>query len=199
MPSRRGYKHPTTIQCTLVEGDIPAAIARKVLTTHGDILVRGAAASERLGHGTDGQFLKTQGAAAKPVWADVTAGGVQAIKPSDVLQHNNSTERDNGGNINVYVKAKETLLIVSGQIRISFELKSINGGNVYGRIYKNGVAFGSIWSTTSLTFVAFTEDLFFSAGDLFQVYVKAPGASNCHIRNQKVLGTIVSDYEDSDP
>lgn len=43
----------------------------------GDILYRGASTWARLGAGSDGQFLKTQGAAANPVWAAVSgaAGG----------------------------------------------------------------------------------------------------------------------------
>jgi len=40
----------------------------------GDILYRGASAWARLGAGTLGQFLQTQGAAANPTWADQTAG-----------------------------------------------------------------------------------------------------------------------------
>ena len=42
--------------------------------TQGDILYYGASgAPARLGFGTDGQFLKTQGTGANPVWADVAA------------------------------------------------------------------------------------------------------------------------------
>lgn len=37
----------------------------------GDVIYRGASAWARLGAGTSGQFLKTQGAAANPAWADV--------------------------------------------------------------------------------------------------------------------------------
>lgn len=41
----------------------------------GDILYRDSSAWARLGAGTSGQFLKTQGAVANPTWADVSAGG----------------------------------------------------------------------------------------------------------------------------
>lgn len=41
----------------------------------GDILYRGASAWARLGAGTNGQFLKTQGASANPTWADAAGGG----------------------------------------------------------------------------------------------------------------------------
>jgi hypothetical protein len=56
-----------------------ARVAPDVLTTQGDILIRGAAGYERLGVGVSGQFLKTQGAGANPKWD--TAGGV----PSGVI------------------------------------------------------------------------------------------------------------------
>ena len=42
------------------------------LTTRGDILFRDASGDQRLGKGTDGQFLKI--GANDPVWADVPAG-----------------------------------------------------------------------------------------------------------------------------
>ena len=44
------------------------------LTTQGDILYRDGSGLQRLGAGTSGQFLKTQGTGANPVWGDVTAG-----------------------------------------------------------------------------------------------------------------------------
>jgi hypothetical protein len=42
------------------------------LTTQGDILYRDGSGLARLGAGTSGQFLKTQGASANPTWGDVT-------------------------------------------------------------------------------------------------------------------------------
>lgn len=44
----------------------------------GDILYRGASTWTRLGAGTSGHYLKTQGAAANPVWAAVSGGGTSA-------------------------------------------------------------------------------------------------------------------------
>lgn len=45
----------------------------------GDILYRAAVGWARLGAGTSGQFLKTQGAAANPVWGDVATGGMTLL------------------------------------------------------------------------------------------------------------------------
>jgi hypothetical protein len=41
----------------------------------GDILYRGASGWARLGAGTSGQYLQTQGASANPVWATASSGG----------------------------------------------------------------------------------------------------------------------------
>jgi len=45
------------------------------LTTQGDIVYRDGSGLQRLGAGTSGQFLKTQGAGANPIWAN--AGGLK--------------------------------------------------------------------------------------------------------------------------
>jgi hypothetical protein len=44
------------------------------LTTQGDILYRDGSGLQRLGAGTSGYFLKTQGTGANPVWGEVQAG-----------------------------------------------------------------------------------------------------------------------------
>jgi hypothetical protein len=49
------------------------------LTTQGDILYRDGSGLQRLGAGTSGEFLKTQGAGANPVWASA-GGGLQSMQ-----------------------------------------------------------------------------------------------------------------------
>lgn len=44
----------------------------------GDVLYRDAAGWARLGAGTSGDFLKTQGAAANPIWATIAASGLSS-------------------------------------------------------------------------------------------------------------------------
>ena len=66
----------TTVQAALneLDGDkvaIPGSSAQ------GDILIRGAAAYERLAPGTDGYFLKTQGAGANPIWVANSAANAE--------------------------------------------------------------------------------------------------------------------------
>lgn len=57
----------------------------------GDILYRGASAWARLGAGTSGQYLKTQGASANPAWSTIsqdfvllTSGTVSAVATLDI-------------------------------------------------------------------------------------------------------------------
>jgi Repeat of unknown function (DUF5907) len=51
----------------------------------GDILYRGASTWTRLGAGTSGQYLQTQGAAANPQWATVSGGGSAADDDQNIL------------------------------------------------------------------------------------------------------------------
>ena len=52
------------------------------LTTQGDIVYRNASGLARLGAGTSGQFLQTNGASANPAWATVNSGLVQTVEQS---------------------------------------------------------------------------------------------------------------------
>jgi hypothetical protein len=49
------------------------------LTTQGDIVYRDGSGLARLGAGTSGQFLKTLGTGANPVWGDVAGGILQIV------------------------------------------------------------------------------------------------------------------------
>lgn len=51
----------------------------QMMTAQGDILYRDASGVQRLAAGTSGQFLKTQGAAANPVWAAVSQASVSLL------------------------------------------------------------------------------------------------------------------------
>lgn len=125
------------------------------------------------------------------------AAGVQVIKASATEQHNNSTERSTTSKS--YVKLKETLLVVTGIVRTSFDLRASDGNACVGKVYKNGVAVGTERLVIGTTWTTFTEDLVFAAGDLYQIYAHADTiyANSALVRNQKVLGTIVTAYEDT--
>jgi hypothetical protein len=77
-----------------------------------------------------------------------------------------------------YVKVKEILFARGGNFRIKFDLSTTTGRIAYGRIYKNGIAFGSEQSTSSDLMVTFSEDLSSIAlNDLIQLYIKTNNAS----------------------
>jgi hypothetical protein len=61
----------------------------------------------------------------------------------------------------------------TGTYRIKFSIYwTGNSTTVYGRIYKNGVAYGIERSNASSTPVEFTEDLSFNVGDKLQLFLK---------------------------
>ena len=70
-----------------------------------------------------------------------------------------------------YAFQKYMTVIRSGTFRITFDMKQESAiQTAYGRIYKNGVAFGTVRSTHSETYVTFSEDLTFSTGDHIELY-----------------------------
>jgi hypothetical protein len=118
------------------------------------------------------------------------------IKASASELHNNKAERTTASPI--YVVLKETLITTTGIMRTSFDLKQSNALAVaYGKVYRNGVAVGTERTTSLTTYQTFTEDILFAAGDLYQIYVKVSGGWSAFVRNQKVLGTIVTTFEDT--
>lgn len=105
-----------TEECTLSEVlDFVGSAAQ------GDILYRGAATWTRLGAGTNGHFLKTQGAAANPTWAAVPGGG-------DLLAANNLSDVANAatafGNIKQAATASATGVVKRRRIAIVREAQA---------------------------------------------------------------------------
>jgi hypothetical protein len=75
---------------TASTGDPEDATLTQVLdlvgsAAQGDILYRDASTWTRLGAGTSGQYLQTQGAAANPQWATVSGGGSAADDENNIL------------------------------------------------------------------------------------------------------------------
>jgi hypothetical protein len=76
------------------------------LTTQGDIVYRDGSGLARLGAGTSGYFLKTQGTGANPVWAEAGGGLVQTVYAT------NTTAYQQGGS----TYGTGSNLLVSGSI-----------------------------------------------------------------------------------
>jgi len=87
-----------------------------------------------------------------------------------------------------YTKVKETKLDERfyGAMKILFKLRITDSAyTAYGRIYKNGSAWGQERSTTSTTYVEFSEilNLDEDSGTLIQIYAKQSGGGWAYVRD----------------
>ncbi len=91
-----------------------------------------------------------------------------------------------------YTKVKEIFISFTGYYRITFDLKSLESAYTgFGRIYKDGVAFGIEQSNNTQVYANKSEDLEFSHGELLQLYLKSSGATeSAYAENLKLKGTI---------
>lgn len=117
---------------------------------------------------------------------------------SDNLKKSDDASSNQSGTS--YTKEKEfdtlpdDLLSNDSELRIKFDLASAHiTVTAYGRIYKNGVAVGTEQTTTSTSYVTFSEDISnLSAGDLIQLYTKTSAFGNpVYVQNFRAYG----DYE----
>lgn len=100
-----------------------------------------------------------------------------------------------------YVKLKETILtgFYHGMdtLRTYFELRtSYPVYSAYGRVYRNDSAVGAERSTTSTTYVSFTQDISgWMPNDKYQIYVRQANDNYiAYVRNQRILGVIHGRY-----
>ena len=78
-----------------------------------------------------------------------------------------------------YATISSIISPISGIIRVKFSLRSLNSGQTCnGRIYKNGVAFGTEQSATSVSVIK-SEDLSFSNGDIITLMGKSASDYVC--------------------
>lgn len=69
-------------------------------------------------------------------------------------------------------KVQEIYIPRPGTLRIKFNIAKAGGTTVYGQIYRNGSAVGTLQSTATSTGVLFSEDISgWSVGDLCQLYI----------------------------
>lgn len=115
-----------------------------------------------------------------------------AIMPSDTLRHSIDTEEV--GQETDYTEVKSFKCFLSGYYRIKFDLTSNNGFYAgYGRIYKDGIAYGKEQSQLGTTYVTKSEDLYIPAGSLISLYVKI-SAYYWKVRNFRVYGDYASAF-----
>ena len=179
-----------------VSGEADITSLKTATTTQGSIYyVDSAGHAAALGPGTSGQVLKTQGASANPVWDSESAITV-ATDTEPLLAALDS--EDSTANT-TYIKVKEITLNQDSVLYVTFSLKNTNAGdNAYGRIYKNGVAYGTERSMTGSSYVDFSESLSFSKGDNLQLYIRTSNSDNYAWSNKLELrGTMIGTINDS--
>ncbi|MDD4429554.1 MAG: hypothetical protein PHG64_14365 [Paludibacter sp.] len=87
-------------------------------------------------------------------------------------------------------KKAEVTINVASTYRIKFSLHNADaGGTTSGRIYKNGVAFGTLRSMTGTTKVEYSEDLAFTVGDSCEIWISST-TSIGYISSLKVCFSI---------
>ena len=104
------------------------------ITTQGDILYRDGSGLARLGAGVSGQFLKTLGTGANPIWGDVAGGIIQIrFSPAGTTQYTigSSSYTDVGANYQV------TITPTSASNRILLYTQFADQGSNAGRTYYN--------------------------------------------------------------
>ncbi|HBE42015.1 MAG TPA: hypothetical protein DDW27_12575 [Bacteroidales bacterium] len=113
---------------------------------------------------------------------------------SNVVVHSHDAETSS--NSVTYVKVKTITLgsyvVGDRTLRIKFDLQSNDGNQVRGIIYRNGGSVGAERTTTSLTYVTYSEDITdWSAGDLIELYIKSDvgGVSRADVQNLRVCGS----------
>ena len=98
------------------------------ITTQGDILYRDGSGLQRLGAGTSGQFLKTQGTGANPVWATADSG-----KTLGITQFSNNTRASVSNSTNALLwNGSYTQIKANSKLLLHFSLSGWSGSGGAG-------------------------------------------------------------------
>lgn len=86
---------------------------------------------------------------------------------------------------------------LAGEYRISWLFYKSSGGTAYTKIYKNGVAYGPVHSTTSGSYVTASDDLVFNVGDTIEVWYNGSSIpTHMGIKDIKLKnGNAFTDFE----
>jgi hypothetical protein len=121
---------------------------------------------------------------------DVTGLGAYAIAPyvsGNYIQAFADSERTNSGTTPTI--RKEIYLLRKGTVNVSFDLHTDTiGATSYAQVYRNGAAVGTLQSTTSLSYVTFTEAISgWSRGDACQLYAySSANTVSAYVRNFRI-------------
>jgi len=89
--------------------------------------------------------------------------------------------------ITTYIMFKKVTVNVGGPMLVSFALYGVgNGYYTFGRIYKNGVPYGTERNNTNTGYVTYDEVLTFAAGDTIEVWGYTPINQTIKVKDFKV-------------
>lgn len=124
--------------------------------------------------------------------------GIYTTASNDLLKSDDTEEYKYGQEYEVQKEFDAILLNLhsnDSEFRIKFDMKtSANLNDVYGRIYRNGVAVGTERTTSSTTYTTYSQDISgWSEGDLIQLFTYS-GAMGVqpYVKNFQVYGGIGS-------
>lgn len=91
-----------------------------------------------------------------------------------------------------FVKVKAILIGVSGLVRVKFDQQTWGYSDHNGRVYKNGLAIGTLRSSAQ-GWITFSEDFQASGGDVFELWAKGTTSSGGIIlRNFRVYFDFIT-------
>lgn len=108
------------------------------------------------------------------------AGQASYFQPGDIAIVETGLFVPDPVNGTSYEKVTEAVLGQGGAVRVAFSLSVSEGSGctVFGRVYRNGTAVGTEFSTTTDAEETFTEDIGgWSPGDFCQLYLRTGGCS----------------------
>ena len=159
----------------------------------------GALPMSRMPRDTDGLFLRGKGAGVNPEYAAALENTIEYKVDWGELRNSNDTERYTALGQATYAKVKECLLNADlPACGISFDVKMYQECGAYwegyARIYKNGVAIGTEWMTTSEAYATKSQSFSgFESGDLIQIYAyvssEPAGCYRVYVRNMRFYYT----------
>jgi hypothetical protein len=112
------------------------------------------------------------------------------VSPSDDLLASSDSEISTSSLS--YVMGKQIKVNASGTIRVYFELHDGATCGASARVARNGIGVGTVRSTTSTSYVAFTEDIAdWLDGDLCQLFFASDYTYGyAYVRNFRIKGKI---------
>lgn len=156
------------------------------LTTAGDMLYSDGNSLQRVGIGASSTILSNNGSA--PVWSDLLTK-YSTASATNLLSSNSEVSQAYGGS---YTLKKTIVVFYPGTYRITFDIKT-TGGSYFGKIYKNGSAYGTERTGVQTTYQTFSEDLYFQPGDRIQLYIYEGTVGNTtYARNFTINGTLTT-------